>query len=80
MTRKDRIKKAILDAASTAARDFACYNRKEDSDLSADDIIEAVAEGWITIDQIVAAFRDDLVEWGCLREMGAADDEGAGDA
>ena len=74
MTRKDRIKKAILDAASTAARDFCCYERKEDEDLSADDIAEALGEGWITIDQIVAAFRADLVEWGGLRDSGKADE------
>ena len=76
MRRKDRIKKTILAAASTAARDFCCYSRKEDEDLSADDIVEAVAEGWITLDQIVAAFRADLVEWGALRESGKAEKEG----
>lgn len=73
MTRKDRIKKAIFAAASTAARDFCCYSRKEDEDLSADDITDALEEGWITIDQIVAAFRSDLVEWGGLRDGSAAE-------
>jgi hypothetical protein len=60
------IKKKILNAARDAARDFACYDRKEDEDLSADALDEAVRTGAVTIDEIVAAFRKDLIKWARL--------------
>ncbi len=73
MRRKDRIKKAILVAAADAARDFCYYSRKKDESLSVGDIAEALEQGWITLDQIVAAFRADLVEWGALRDGSGED-------
>lgn len=72
-TRKNQVRKTILNAASDAARDFSYYSRKEDEDLSTDDITEALAKGWITLDEIAAAFRADLVEWAGLSD-GAVND------
>lgn len=59
-------RQAILDAAADAARDFLVYDRKEDEDLPIDSVEEAIADGDITLDEIVAAFREDLKVWGQL--------------
>ena len=60
MASKKSRKQMILDAAGDAARDFAVYRRKEDENLSIDDINEALERREIRLDEIVKAFRDNL--------------------
>lgn len=50
----------ILDAVQDLAGDFMYYDRKNDEELSADDIETALENGDITIDEIVEAFREAL--------------------
>lgn len=48
----------ILDTVSDLGSNFWFYDRKEDEDLSTDDIEEALESGEITLDEIVEAFRE----------------------
>jgi hypothetical protein len=57
MTRKQRLRKLTLDTAKDAAGNFAYYGRKEDEELSREDLEEAFSSGAVTIDDVVAAFR-----------------------
>lgn len=43
--------------------DFMRYDRKEDENLSAEDIEEAVKSGEVTVDGMVKIFRDELTEY-----------------
>ena len=54
----------ILAAASDAGLDFISYNRKNDDELPPGEIEEAIDLGEITVEEIVAAFRDKLIS--CL--------------
>lgn len=56
MTKRSR-RSRILDTTSDLAGAFLYYDRKEDDDLPRDAIEEAVVEGEITVDEIVAEFR-----------------------
>lgn len=67
MTRKARLRKLTLAAASDAASEFAYYGRKEDEDLSREDLAEAFDSGAVTIDDVVAEFRK-VLEENFLRE------------
>lgn len=51
----------ILRSVNTAARNFVYYDRKEDEDLSADDIHNAIDEGEITWEEIGEQFKQDLI-------------------
>jgi len=53
----------ILNAAMNSARDLAYYNRKEDEDLPRGEIQKAIKRGEITIEEIVSAFKAELIEW-----------------
>jgi len=53
---KDDILKTVTDLVSN----FLCYDRQEDEDLPEGAIEEAIEKGSITIDDIVAKFREDL--------------------
>lgn len=57
MTRRDNILNTISDLVS----DFLYYDRKEDPTLPRGAIEEAVAAGEISIDEIVAKFRAEIV-------------------
>ena len=54
------MKKKILDTISDLCSDFLYYNRKEDEDLSMEQLNESVKSGIITIDEMVAEFRKHL--------------------
>ena len=54
------MKEQILSAISDLVSDFAYYDRKEDEDLSAEQLEEAVRSGEITIDEMVSEFRKHL--------------------
>ncbi len=64
MTRKDRLRKFVLATARDAAANFAYYGRKEDEELSREDLEEAFASGAATIADVVAAFRKELEDAG----------------
>ena len=59
VTERNR-RESILNAISAAVSDFLYYDRKEDEDLPRGAIEEAVAAGEITIDEIVAKFKEYL--------------------
>lgn len=50
----------ILTHVADLVSDFLYYNRKEDEDLPVGAIQDAVGEGEITADEIVAKFRECL--------------------
>jgi hypothetical protein len=51
------MKETILATIGDLCADFLYYDRKEDEDLSADDLQEAIEDGIITIDEMVEEFR-----------------------
>ena len=54
------MKQKIFDTISDLCSDFLYYDRKEDEELSIELLNEAVANGEITIDEMVAEFRKHL--------------------
>lgn len=54
------LRKAILGKARDAATNFVYYDRKEDEELSADDLRLAIDSGLVTKDEIAAEFRKGL--------------------
>ena len=58
----ESLKQLILGTVEDMVADFLYYDRKEDEDLPRGAIEEAVAEGQITIDEIVNQFRQNLEE------------------
>lgn len=51
------MKKKILNVITDLCSNFLYYDRKEDSELTVEQLNEAVENGVITIDEIVAEFR-----------------------
>ena len=65
MTKKKRNnfmerKQLIVNTISDLCMDFLYYDRKEDDELTQNDLIEAVKNKEITIDQMVNVFRIQL--------------------
>jgi hypothetical protein len=58
----ESLKQLILGTVEDTVADFLYYDRKEDEDLPRGAIEEAVAQGQITIDEIVNQFRQNLEE------------------
>lgn len=54
------MKQIILDTITDLCSNFLYYSRKEDEDLSVDQLNEAVKSGQITIDEMVDEFRKNL--------------------
>lgn len=54
------MKKLILDEISDLCSNFLYYDRKEDEELSEEELINAVKNNEITIDEMVAEFRKHL--------------------
>lgn len=54
------MKKIILNTINSLCSDFLYYDRKEDEDLSMEQLNEAVKSGEITVDEMVAEFRKHL--------------------
>jgi len=54
------MKQTILDTISDLCSDFLYYDRKEDEDLTMEQLNEAVKQGEITIDEMVEEFRKHL--------------------
>ena len=59
------IRDVILATVNDNVSNLMYYDRKEDEDLGEGDIEKAIKDGEITIDEIVAKFRETL-EAGCL--------------
>lgn len=62
MTSEER-KGHIEDRIKDLARDLLYYDRKEDEELSADDITDAIDSGDIDIEWMAAAFLAELKEY-----------------
>lgn len=56
------VRENILNTVSDLCANFLYYDRKEDEELSADDLIQAVENGVITIEEIVQQFEEKLRE------------------
>jgi hypothetical protein len=55
------LRQTILNTVSDLVSNFTYYDRKGDEDLSSDDLEEAVKQGVITVDEIVAQFHGRLL-------------------
>jgi len=55
------MKQLILDAITDLVSDFLYYDRKQDEDLPRGEIEKAIKSGTITVDEIVAQFKADLL-------------------
>jgi hypothetical protein len=56
------MKQIILNIIDDLCKDFVYYDRKNDEDLTAEQLNDAVRSGEITIDEMVSAFRKHLEE------------------
>lgn len=54
------MKKKILNTISDMCANFLYYDRKGDKELSRDQLYSAVKQGDITIEEMVAEFREQL--------------------
>jgi predicted RNA-binding protein associated with RNAse of E/G family len=54
------MKENIINTVKDLCADFLYYDRKEDEELSADDLIQAIEEGTVTIEEMVAEFENQL--------------------
>lgn len=54
------MKEKILNEIECLVAGFCYYDRKEDEDLSSEDLNEAFKKGDITIDEMVEKFREGL--------------------
>lgn len=54
------MKELILSNVRDLVSDFLYYDRKEDEDLSSEDIGAAIGSGEVTIEELVEAFRKEL--------------------
>lgn len=54
------MKQKILNTINDLCSDFLYYDRKEDEDLSMEQLNQAVNSGEITIDEMVTEFRKNL--------------------
>jgi len=59
---ENEIKESIIATVKDLCACFLYYDRKEDDDLSAEDLEDAVKNGIVTIDEIVEEFRKQLKE------------------
>lgn len=60
MTRRDRLRRTMRAVVSDAVSDLLYYDRKEDEDLDRDDVAEMFEKGWITPDEILSWFGEEL--------------------
>lgn len=56
------MKQLILDTVKNLVTDFLYYHRKEDEELSVDQLKSAFQNGEISIDEIVSTFREELTK------------------
>lgn len=56
-----KTKQNILDRVSDLVADFLYYDRKEDEELSDEQLHNAFIDGTVTVDEVVECFRNDLI-------------------
>jgi uncharacterized metal-binding protein YceD (DUF177 family) len=54
------MKENIINTVKDLCANFLYYDRKEDEELSEDDLIQAVEDGTVTIEEMVAEFENQL--------------------
>jgi uncharacterized metal-binding protein YceD (DUF177 family) len=54
------MKENIINTVKDLCSNFLYYDRKEDDELSEDDLIRAVEDGTVTIEEMVAEFENQL--------------------
>ena len=54
------MKEKIINTINDLCSNFLYYDRKEDDELSEDDLIQAVEDGTVTIEEMVAEFENQL--------------------
>jgi hypothetical protein len=54
------MKENIINTVKDLCSNFLYYDRKEDEELSEDDLIQAIEEGTVTIEEMVAEFENQL--------------------
>ena len=57
---RDRLREKIMNTISDSISCFLYYDRKEDEELPREAIEKAIADGIITVDDIVARFESEL--------------------
>ena len=55
------MKENITNSSKDLVADLLYYDRKEDEELSVDDINNAFKDGTITVDEAVEIFKDELI-------------------
>ena len=58
----DALRMRIFGTVDDLVADFLYYDRKEDEDLPREAIDDAVREGVVTVDEVVAKFRQCLTD------------------
>lgn len=56
------LRETVLGAARDAGTDFAAYDRKEDEDLSREQLVQAIMAGQVSIAEIGAVFAKAILE------------------
>ena len=56
------MKQIILNTVEDLCSNFLYYDRKEDEDLSSEQLYSSIRSGEVTIDEIVAEFRKHIEE------------------
>jgi uncharacterized metal-binding protein YceD (DUF177 family) len=54
------MKENIINTVKDLCSNFLYYDRKEDEELSEDDLIQAIEDGTVTIEEMVAEFENQL--------------------
>jgi uncharacterized metal-binding protein YceD (DUF177 family) len=54
------MKENIINTVKDLCSNFLYYDRKEDEELSEDDLIKAIEDGTVTIEEMVAEFENQL--------------------
>jgi hypothetical protein len=62
MSKDGERRETILSRVEDLVADFLYYDRKEDEELPRGEIDEAIEEGEISVDEIVAHFRAELIK------------------
>ena len=70
--RRDAMRKRIFELIKDSVKDLLYYDRKDDENLSRDDMDLALETGVVTVDEMTAVFRNAL-EHGGWPPVSAAD-------
>lgn len=62
MKRKERLRKLLRASVADAVSEVLYYGRKEDENLSTDDVEEMFRKGWVTAEELAAWFDEEVHE------------------